>query len=46
MPSPPGESGGAKAPLSPRSDDYGVHVRVLDHARNDLASLIDELSTH
>ncbi len=43
MRSPTGKSGGAKAPFFPWSDDYSVHVRVIDNDHKELVSLVNEL---
>ncbi len=38
-----GKAGGAKAPFFPWSDDYSVHVRVIDNDHKELVSLVNEL---
>jgi len=43
MRSPTGKSGGAKAPFFPWSDDYSVHVRIIDNDHKELVSLVNEL---
>ncbi len=43
MRSPTGRKGGADAPFFPWSDEYSVHVRVIDNDHKELVSLVNEL---